>query len=135
MADEHNLRDLVEEVHRAVVDAFAREHHPEEAERRSALINALQGIIEKSTPNAQNKADIDFEDLFVLVQHREVMIDAAHLHERHFGNTHVGQVLKDISGNIERAQQFLWQPKMDGLHLEHDADRDSEPQHTAVAAL
>ena len=135
MADEQNLRELVETVRQAVVEAFSREHHPEEAERRSALVNALQGIVEKSQPNAQNKADIDFEDLFVLVQHREALIDAAHLHERHFGNTAVGQVLKQVAERIDTAQKFLWQPKMDGLHIEHDLDRDEEPQHTAAASL
>ncbi|MCB1591022.1 MAG: hypothetical protein KDI90_01085 [Alphaproteobacteria bacterium] len=138
MADEPTLRELVETIRQAVVEAFSREHFPEEAEKRSALVNALQGILEKSEPNAQGKADLDFEDLFVLVRHREALIDAAKLHERHFGNPVVGDVLRQIADHVETAQKFLWEPKMDGvgLDLDHGHDHEDEPAvETHVATL
>ncbi|MCB1680314.1 MAG: hypothetical protein H6858_06980 [Rhodospirillales bacterium] len=137
MADEHTLRDMVETIRQAVVEAFSREHNPEEAEIRSALVNALQGILEKSSPNGQGQADLDFDDLYVLVQHRATLIDAALIHERHFGNTVVGDVLRQVADHIETAQKYVWQPPRDGMDFTHehddrDDDHDLHPTTEAV---
>lgn len=135
MNHEPSARALVEFLRQAVVDAFAREHYPEKAEQRTALINALQGILEKSEPNAAGFLEVDFEDLFNLVQHRQAIMDAANLHERHFGNPELAQDLRNVMTGIEKAQAYLWRPYPDGPSPELDNEDDPEIHQTHAASL
>ncbi len=130
MTGEPTVRELVETLRQAVVEAFSREVYPEKAEQRTALVNALQGILEKSDPNAAGMVEIDYEDLFALVHHREAILDAANLHERHFGNPDISRALRGVVSNIETAQQHLWRPLPEGPAL--DLDREDEPVHAAA---
>lgn len=133
MTGEPSVRELVETLRQAVVEAFSREVYPEKAQERTGLVNALQGILEKSEPNAAGLVEIDYEDLFVLVHHREAILDAANLQERHFGNPALAGALRGVVKGIEQAQANLWRPAPDGPNLNHDMDQDEPEAHHAVA--
>lgn len=120
--DEHSIQDMIQALRQAVHEAFTMEVHPDitKREERTALLNALQGILEKSEPNAQGIMQIDFEDLFLLHRHRGALEEAAHIHEAFMGNYEVGAALRQITGNIESAQKRFWIPEPDGLDTPND---------------
>jgi hypothetical protein len=100
------LYDDFYEVRRAVQEAFSKESVfvPE----RTQMLNALQGILEKCEHAKGTAVEIDFEDLFILYKNRDVINDAAHIHEAFMGNTDLAESLRQIVKNIEKAQANNW---------------------------
>ncbi|MCB1784066.1 MAG: hypothetical protein KDI13_08710 [Alphaproteobacteria bacterium] len=96
------------EVRCAIQEAFSKEniYIPE----RSEMLNALQGILERCENESSGYVEIDYEDLFIVYKNRDVLNDAAHIHEAFMGNYGLAQTLRQIAQNIEVAQANCWMP-------------------------
>tara|TARA_B100001989_G_C24513299_1_gene451674 strand:- start:263 stop:589 length:327 start_codon:yes stop_codon:yes gene_type:complete len=105
---DRNLYNLLYAVRQAVQEAFSKESVfcPE----RNAMLNALQGILERCEGNVNDVIEVDYEDLYHLYKNRDVIYDAAHIHEAFMGNASLGKALREIVANIEAAQANNWLP-------------------------
>ncbi|MCB1950148.1 hypothetical protein [Nitrosomonas sp.] len=109
------LYNQLYEVRCAVQEAFSKENAyiPE----RSEMLNALQGILETcERGQGAEILEIDFEDLYILYKNRDVMNDAAHIHEAFMGNYELAKMLRQIAKNIEIAQGNCWMPQTTTTH-------------------
>lgn len=100
------LYDMLYITRQAVQEAFSKESVfcPE----RNAMLNALQGILERCEGEPKVIIEIDFEDIFNLYKNRQVINDAAHIHEAFMGNGPLAASLREIVENIEAAQASNW---------------------------
>jgi len=105
----NNLYDMLYTTRQAVQEAFSKESvfSPE----RNAMLNALQGILERCEGEDTEIIEVDYEDIFNLYKHRHVINDAAHIHEAFMGNRALASSLRQIALNIEVAQGNNWMPQ------------------------
>ena len=111
MMDSNSLYQMLCTVRQAVQEAFSKESvfSPE----RNAMLNALQGILERCEGEEKEIINVDYEDIYNLYKNRSVINDAAHIHEAFMGNGALALSLRQIVLNIEAAQNANWMPQDD----------------------
>ncbi len=112
---EMGIEHQIEELRRMCLEAQAAHTTKDTCtkQRRSELLNVLQGVMENIQETAKNNSQfiqIDFGELFALSDLTDVIQEAGMTHSEFLNNNEASQALFTTAKNIDAAQKRLWLP-------------------------
>ncbi len=105
-----SVGEMAEALRISLAEAFSKEQFPENPEMRNDMLNALQGIIEKSEVSSHGIMVIDHEDLSDFYENRSVIEQAARTHTSFMNNPGLGRALLQVKDMIEQVSDNFWRP-------------------------
>ena len=114
---ETGVEHQIEELRRMCLEAQAAHTTKDTCtkQRRSELLNVLQGVLEniQETSNKDSQfVQVDFGDLFALSDLTDVIHEAGMTHGEFLNHHEASQALFSTAKNIDEAQKRLWLPAL-----------------------